>query len=52
MFEEKEVQKTKPTEACGRRIAQGGLLAMLAQTKRLKGWRFLRGGEDRNSPTS
>ena len=44
MLAEKAVQKNKPTEACGRRIAQGGLIAMLAQTKRWgldskgKGW--------------
>ena len=48
MLAEKVVQKAKPTEACGRRIAQGGLIALLAQTKRLKGWRSLRGGGDRN----
>jgi hypothetical protein len=36
MFAEKMVRKNKPTEACGRRIAQGGLIAMFAQTKRLK----------------
>ena len=32
MFAEKMVQKAKPTEACGRRIAQGGLIVMFAQT--------------------
>ena len=36
MFAEKMDVKAKPTEACGRRIAQGGLIEMLAQTKRLK----------------
>jgi hypothetical protein len=32
MFAEKMDVKTKPTEACGRRIAQGGLIALIAQT--------------------
>ena len=34
MFAEKIDVKTKPTEACGRRIAQGGLISLIAQTKR------------------
>jgi len=44
MFAEKMDVKTKQTEACERRIAPGGLIAMLAQTKRWgldskgKGW--------------
>ena len=32
MFAENVVLKTKPTEACGRRIAQEGLIDMFAQT--------------------
>ena len=47
MFAEKDVQKAKPTEACGRRIAQGGLIAMLAQTKRW-GWDSQGKGWNRN----
>ena len=45
MFAEKMDVKTKPTEACGRRIAQGGLTVMLAQTKR---WELDSKGKGRN----
>ena len=45
MFAEKMDVKTKPTEACERRIAQGGLIEMLAQTKR---WGLDSKGKGRN----
>jgi len=51
MFAEKVVQKFKPTEACGRRIAQGGLFEMFAQTKRLNELGFQGEGRDRNLPS-
>ena len=45
MFAEKAVQESKPNEACERRIAKRGLIAMLTQTKR---WGLDSKGKGRN----